>query len=143
MFSVFSMLLSILNDLSFLFEPWVSSIPSNLISSIAPIALIVAGFLIEKHYVARPSIFLNAVALNIKLYYINSPYWALALYANAGIVIGAVALASYSGKRRLPSSYYTLSYSYNSVLVGVIVLFGTLINTFLVQNAPLLPIYYG
>ena len=127
--------------LSLMFSPWISFIPSDWIASIAPIALIIAGFLIEKHYVARPSIFLNAVALNLRLFYVPNSYWVIALYANIGIILGIIAVVSYSGKRHLPGSYYTLSYLYNSVFIGILVLLMTPINAFLIGNAPQFPIY--
>ena len=53
--------------------PWISIvIPSAYIQYLAPVSLILVGYLAERHYVGRIPIFTNSIALNILFYYSQS-----------------------------------------------------------------------
>ncbi|RLF85065.1 hypothetical protein DRN48_03985 [Thermococci archaeon] len=85
-------------------------------------AMIIVGFLVEKHFISRPSLFANVIALNIYLIAqrISSPF--LCLYANVGLVLGFIAILAYWSDTSLSGFFYTVAFMYNSVFVGGIIL---------------------
>ena len=108
--------------------PWISIIPSEYIMYLAPVSLIIAGFLIDKHYIGRIQIFTNTIALNVLFYYSESNlayYGTLFLslfewYANIGLIMGIIAVISYTANGKRSKTYYRIAWAYNSILVGLI-----------------------
>ena len=99
-------------------------IPVYFIDKLGPLSMIIAGFLVEKHYVGRMSVFLNTIAINI-FAYSKMPYltqydiW----YCNIGLLVGLIALVSYMFEESLPSWYYLITFVYSSVVTGAYILF--------------------
>ncbi|MCW1291673.1 MAG: hypothetical protein QXL76_00935 [Candidatus Rehaiarchaeum fermentans] len=87
--------------------PWISrAVPNRYIQYLAPISLIIAGYLSEHNYVGRIPIFTNTIALNVLFYYseYNLLYYdgfvfsVLKWYANIGIIMGVIAMVSYASR---------------------------------------------
>ena len=109
--------------------PWISIVvPNGYIQYLAPVSLLIAGSLAEKHYVGRIPIFTNTIALNVLFYYSESNliyygsfvFSILVWYANIGIIMGIIAVASYASRGKRSKTYYTIAWAYSSIVVGVI-----------------------
>ncbi len=109
--------------------PWISIIvPNKYIQYLAPVSLIIAGYLIDRHYIGRIQIFTNSIALNVLFYYSASNYaysGSLFLsfftwYANIGLIMGVIALYSYTTKGSNNKIYYTIAWAYSSIVVGIL-----------------------
>ena len=97
--------------------------PPELIDKLAPISMIIAGILVEKHFVGRITTFLNAIAVNIyaaQKYPLVSQFevW----YCNIGLLIGVIALFSYASEESLPSWFYIIAFAYSSFVTGLYIL---------------------
>ncbi|WP_254538715.1 hypothetical protein [Halomarina litorea] len=103
---------------------WIESIPYA--QHLDVFGLIVIGLLVERHYISRPSIFANTIALNVHFY--QNPIFEplLVWYANIGLVFGAIAMLTYLMDERLPSSYYELAMLVYSSIPAALVIFLTL-----------------
>lgn len=101
----------------------VELLPEFFIVNLGIFGLIITGFLVEKHYVSRPAMFANGIALNIHVYeFLMPPEWLL-LYADVGIVVSGIAIFSYATETKLPEGYYNIIwYTYSSIAVGVVIL---------------------
>lgn len=104
---------------------FVSIIPENIIRLVTPVILIIVGYLVEKRFIGRVSLFTNTIALNIFLYSLTIPNY-LMWYANIGMIAGIIGIFSYAIKYSLPTFFYILSYIYSSIPVGLIILYYTL-----------------
>ncbi|MEM0155615.1 MAG: hypothetical protein QW597_03315, partial [Thermoplasmataceae archaeon] len=111
--------------------PWISlAVPSRYIQYLAPISLIIAGYLSEHNYVGRISIFTNTIALNVLFYYSESNFLyygsfvfsVLKWYANIGIIMGVIAAVSYASRGKRSKTYYTIAWAYSSIVVGIIMI---------------------
>ncbi len=109
--------------------PWISIvIPSAYIQYLAPVSLILVGYLAERHYVDRIPIFTNSIALNILFYYSQSNllyFGSLFMsvfewYANIGIIMGLIAVISYASNGKQSKTYYTIAWAYSSIVVGLL-----------------------
>ncbi|MCL4480878.1 MAG: hypothetical protein M1113_05280 [Candidatus Thermoplasmatota archaeon] len=110
--------------------PWISAvIPSTYIPYLAPISLIIAGSLTERHYVGRIPIFTNTIALNVLFYYSQSNFSYFGTlflsvfewYANIGLIMGLIAVMSYASKGKRSKTYYTIAWAYSSIVVGLLI----------------------
>jgi len=102
---------------------WIEALPRPFVVNMGVFGLIITGFLVEKHYVSRPAIFANGIALNVHVYGLALPPDWLVLYANIGIAMSAIAMISYATEASLPEGYYDLVWlSYSSIIVGVVIL---------------------
>lgn len=101
----------------------VESLPRFFIVNLGVFGLIITGFLVEKHYVSRPAMFANGIALNVHVYeFLMPPEWLL-LYADIGIVVSGIAIVSYATESTLPEGYYdTIGRAYSSITVGMIII---------------------
>ncbi|MFC7115851.1 hypothetical protein ACFQH2_14070 [Natronoarchaeum sp. GCM10025703] len=101
----------------------IESLPEFLIVHLGVFGLIITGFLVEKHYVSRPAMFANGIALNVHVYEFPMPPEWLILYADVGIAVSVIAILSYAMEVRLPEGYYNVIwYTYSSIAVGGVVL---------------------
>lgn len=110
--------------------PWISIVPNKYIPYLAPISLIIAGSLVDRHYTGRVQIFTNSIALNVLFYssvYNYAYYGSLFLsfftwYANIGLIMGMIALYSYAIKGSNSKIYYTIAWAYSSLVVGILII---------------------
>ena len=100
---------------------WIDALPFA--QHLDVFGLIIVGFLVEKHYISRPAVFANVIAVN--LHFMENPtsqdlfIW----YSNIGIIFGAIAIYSYANKTTLSGSYYTVAmYLYSSITVAFVIL---------------------
>jgi len=101
---------------------WITYIlPVWLLQRLGALSLVAVGLLVEKHYVGRTTTFANTVAINIHAAFIAAPLW-LVWYANIGLIVGLIALVSYTTKESLPGWFYLISLVYNSAVVGILIL---------------------
>ena len=109
--------------------PWISVVvPSAYMQYLAPISLIIAGSLAERHYVGRIPIFTNTIALNILFYYSQSNFAYFGTlflsvfewYANIGLIMGLIAVMSYASNGKRSKTYYTIAWAYSSIVVGLL-----------------------
>ena len=102
---------------------WLEYFPQFVIENLSVFGLIVVGLLVEKRFVSRPSIFANAIAINV---YVNKqafpPEW-LILYANIALIAGIVAISAYASNTSLGGYFYDIMFlSYSSLSVGGVIL---------------------
>ncbi len=109
--------------------PWISVVvPKDYIQYLAPVSLIIAGFLAERHYIGRIPIFTNTIALNVLFYYSQSNFLYFGTlflsvfewYANIGLIMGLIAVMSYASKGKRSKTYYIIARAYSSIDVGIL-----------------------
>jgi hypothetical protein len=100
---------------------WISDVIGPLMSVLAPLSLLVVGFLVEKKFISRMTLFTNAIAINIVAFGLSSPPSYLVWYANIGFVLGVIALLSYATSRSMPSILYAIGWLYSSIVVGILI----------------------
>ncbi|MBT4824283.1 hypothetical protein HN695_02335 [Candidatus Woesearchaeota archaeon] len=94
----------------------------SILRILAPLALILIGFLVEKHYTGRITMFANAIALvTFFMMFDQIPKWAI-IYTNLVTALGVVGILSYALKWRLFEAYYTFGKLASSVVTGLIIL---------------------
>ena len=103
-------------------ELWFSMLPAFLIQKIGPLSLILIGYLVEKNFVGRIATFSNSLAINLHVFTMNNPHHYLIWYANIGLIMGGLAIASYWSKTPLTRYFYFISWAYSSFVVGFIIL---------------------
>jgi len=102
----------------------VESLPDFYVVNMGVFGLIITGFLVEKHYVSRPAMFANGIALNVHVYQLPMPPELLLTYADIGIIVSAIGIFSYATEYTLPEGYYTIVWhTYSSVVVAGVILF--------------------
>ncbi|MBE8540183.1 hypothetical protein [Geoglobus acetivorans] len=101
---------------------WITHVlPVWLLQRLGALSLVAVGLLVEKHYVGRTTTFANTVAINIHAAFAAAPLW-LVRYANIGLIVGLIALASYASRESLPGWFYLISLVYSSAVVGLLIL---------------------
>ena len=101
---------------------WITHVlPAWLLQRLGALSLVAVGLLVEKHYVGRITTFANTIAINIHAAYTTSPWW-LVWYANIGLIVGMIALASYASRESLPGWFYAIGFIYSSAVVGLLIL---------------------
>ncbi len=101
---------------------WLSLIPAYFINRLGPLSLVLIGLLVEKKVVGRIATFSNTLAINLHAYTLASPPVWLVWYANPGLVMGLIALIAYKTQTPLNKMFYTLSWAYCSIVVGLLIL---------------------
>lgn len=102
----------------------VESLPEFYIVNMGVFGLIITGFLVEKHYVGRPAMFANGIALNVHVYHLPMPPEWLLTYADIGLIVSVIGILSYATEITLPEGYYSIIwYTYSSIVVGAVILF--------------------
>ena len=93
-----------------------------ILEKLGAISMIIIGLLVEKHFISRPSLFANVIALNTYLIARGITEPLLCLYANVGLILGVIAILAYWSDTSLSGFFYTVAFMYNSVFVGGIIL---------------------
>ncbi|WP_049893921.1 hypothetical protein [Salinarchaeum sp. Harcht-Bsk1] len=102
-------------------------LPPLLVQNLSVFGLIVVGFLVEKRYVSRPSIFANAIAINVHVNQKTLPPEWLVWYANIAFIAGMIAICFYAVDESLPSEFYGLALlTYSSLPVAGVVIISSL-----------------
>ena len=94
---------------------------------IAPIALMVAGFLVEKKFVGRITVFSNSMALVAFFIPLNNVPVLLKLFINFAIILGIIGAWKYYNNESLDSRYYNLAKYVSTIITGIILLIGVLV----------------
>jgi len=97
-------------------------IPNDFLNIFPALSLLITGYLIERNFVGRIATFCNALAINLFIISLPNPNEYLVWYANLGVIMGLVGLVAYQSKTSLSKIYYTLSWAYSSVVVGLLML---------------------
>ena len=61
---------------------WISILPAALIQKLGPLSLVAIGYLVEKNFIGRISIFSNVLAVNLHVFTITTSNQLLVWYAN-------------------------------------------------------------
>ncbi|WP_262181532.1 hypothetical protein [Haloarcula laminariae] len=109
-------------QLEFVSAVWIEWLPHRILSHLTPLALIVLGYFVEKHYVSRPAVFANALAINVYIRDVANPHQLLILYANLGVVMAGIGMYTYAAEESLSSRYYILAQLYGSPVVALVIL---------------------
>jgi len=105
----------------------IEHIPDTILFTLTEISLLVVGIFAEKHYISRMTSFTNGTALVVYVASRSETTIWLDLYAEFGIVVGAIGLLSYISEKSLNAYYYDVSgLLYSSVNVAFIILVGHL-----------------
>ncbi|MFC1697106.1 hypothetical protein ACFL1H_02135 [Nanoarchaeota archaeon] len=102
----------------------VQILPKQIILLLGPISLILVGYIAEKYYIGRITLFANAMALITFFAFIEIIPWIIVLYINVATIIGIIGLASYAFKYKLAQEFYTFGTIFSSVITGGILLYG-------------------
>ena len=104
----------------------VQILPREILILLAPLSLIVIGFLVEKYYTGRITLFANAMAL-VSFFsgYSNIPFLII-LYINLATILGIVGLISYAVKHPLFEAYYHVGKLVSSAVAGIVLLWGAM-----------------
>ena len=116
-------------------EHLVLHLPEVILLNLGAFSLILVGYLVEEHYVSRPSIFANAMAVNLFFSQFLAGQAlstgltvALTLYMNIGLLIGVVSIISYWTKLSLWEEFYDIfGFVYGSFTVGALIVVSNLI----------------
>lgn len=102
----------------------VQYVPENLLLLLGPISLMVIGYLVEKYYTGRITLFANAVALVTYFYRFQNLPFLVVLYINIATILGVVGLISYAIKYPLFEAYYHIGKYFSSAITGIVLLWG-------------------
>jgi len=112
----------VLLQLELVFTIWIERLPDIVLQHLTPLALVTLGHFVEKHYVGRPAVFANALAINVHVRDVVSPHQLVVLYANLGLIMAAVGMYTYIEKNPLGGDYYLLAKGYSSYIVAMVIL---------------------
>ena len=98
-------------------------LPDWLIANIGAFSLIALGYLVEKEYVGRMSIFASGIALNINYlpFAKTLPQW-LGFYLDGAFLMAAIGILSYASRNSMPKWFYQIGWLYSSLTAGLVVL---------------------
>lgn len=99
-------------------------LPKELIILLGPTSLMIIGFLVEKHYTGRITMFANAIALVSFFAQVTTIPLLIILYINIATILGIIGLASYSVKFPLFEAYYHFGKFFSSAITGIVLLYG-------------------
>jgi hypothetical protein len=102
----------------------VNWLPKEIFLLLAPISLMVIGFLVEKYYTGRITLFANAMALVSFFGVFTNIPTVVVIYINLATVLGIIGLISYAVKHPLIEAYYHVGKLVSSVITGVVLLWG-------------------
>jgi hypothetical protein len=98
--------------------------PAWLIANLGAMSLVAVGYLVEKNYVGRISLFSNGIALNINyLPSAGSIPWYLGYYLDAGLVLAILGILGYAADTEMHGWFYAISWLYCSFVAGFLILF--------------------
>lgn len=124
---------------------WLTVLNSTMLNLLTPLSLVFVGYLVERKYVGRISLFSNALAINLHFYLIHTTNPYLITYGDCAFAFGLIAIISYvywwltieeyedfwgnvvtensDSYIPLPTMYYKTAYLFSSVVVGLLILF--------------------
>jgi hypothetical protein len=98
--------------------------PSSLLLILAEVSLLIVGFVAEKHYVSRITLFTNSIALTIHILSQESIGFWIGMYTDLALFIGSVGLFAYVSNRSLSWVFYDISYFlFSSINIALIISF--------------------
>jgi len=95
-----------------------------LVPLIGPLSLMVAGWLVEKHYTPRIAVFTNSMAIVEVYKNLNNVPELLALFVNLAPFIGIIFAWSYYTKKKLSNDTYKAAKVYSTMIVALVILYG-------------------
>ena len=96
---------------------------------IGPISLMVAGWLVEKHYTSRFAVFTNSMALVEVYRNLNNVPELLALFVNIAPFVGIIFAWSYYTRKKFSENTYKLARVYSTVITALVILYGLIYLT--------------
>lgn len=100
----------------------IENLPPFILLSLTELGLILIGYLVERHYVSRVTVFANALALNVHVLSIPEVGGGLTLFADFALVFGIVMLVYYFRQKSAPSGAYTLArFPMSSLIIGTVI----------------------
>ena len=99
-------------------------LPKEVILLAGPVSLIIIGFLVEKYYTGRITLFANAIALVSFFWPIQNIPFLTILYINIATILGIVGLISYALRHPLFEAYYHIGKYFSSAITGLVLLHG-------------------
>jgi len=100
----------------------IENLPPFLLLSLTEFGLILTGYLVERHYVSRVTVFTNALALNVHLLSLSGVTSGLALFADLALIFGIVMLILYFLQKSAPSWAYDIArFPMSSIIVGTVI----------------------
>lgn len=100
----------------------VEALPGYVLLSLAELGLILVGYLVERHYVSRVTVFTNALALNVHLLSLSKFPGGLGLFADFALIFGVVMMAFYAFQKSAPGWAYTLGiFPMSSIIIGMVI----------------------
>jgi hypothetical protein len=108
---------------------WLSGVINlESINVVSAFALLIVGYIVEKRFVSRITVFTNSLAINLFFLARNVPE-IVVWYANIGLFVGIICLCMRILEEPMPSWFYeTMKYTYSSIVVGLVMLYFTLLN---------------
>jgi len=101
----------------------VELLPNIIASNLSIITLLIVGFFVEEHYVGRITVLSNSVALNLYVARLTQPGALVTLFADVGILLGALGFLTYLTGDNMSALYYLVTYFlYSSATVGLVIL---------------------
>lgn len=97
-------------------------LPPTLVHLIAPCALILIGWVLEKKLVGRVATFSNVMAANVYFYYSPSIHPLLAIYLTVGFIFIIIELLPSGFRGPLSRPYSIVRYAYSSLVVGALII---------------------
>jgi hypothetical protein len=100
----------------------VENLPPFILLSLTELGLIISGYLVERHYVSRVTVFANALALNVHLLSIAEVSGGLALFADFALLFGLAMLGFYALQKSAPSIAYDIArFPMSSLIIGTVI----------------------
>ena len=91
---------------------------------IGPISLIIAGWLVEKHYTPRIAVFTNSMALVEVYKNLSNVSPLLSIFINIAPFIGIFFAYSYYTRSKLSDNTYKLARVYSTLVTALVILYG-------------------
>ncbi|NYT01056.1 MAG: hypothetical protein GKB99_04965 [Methanocellales archaeon] len=96
-------------------------LPTTVIHLIAPCALILIGWIVERKLVGRVATFSNVMAANLYFYYLPSIHPLLAIYLTIGFIFSIIEFLPSELKGSLSRPYSIVRYAYSSIIIVALI----------------------
>jgi len=96
-------------------------LPPTLIHLIAPFALILIGWIVERKLVGRVATFSNVMAANLYFYYSPSIHPLFAIYLTVRFIFSIIEFLPSGLKGSLSRPYSIVRYAYSSIVIGALI----------------------
>ena len=91
---------------------------------IGPISLMIAGWLVEKHYTSRIAVFTNSMALVEVYKNLNNVPELVALFVNDAPFVGIIFAWSYYTKKKFSDGTYKSARIYSTLVTALVIIYG-------------------